>query len=227
MINNDFVEVMYGAESQTIPQGYSIRQITKSLKHVLNVNPWMEVRVNGALAYADTIPPGNATVEYHTLIGSKGGDWCSEAEARDLHCATPEELELFMRDNPSPENWCDIPGYDIHYRERALAHWLAEHRRAGGGRKNKFAGRISVDEQSDTIDIDGKPYRVDHDTAIFVQWLIEANGEFRRFCDFLAMDPDSSDTNPSKFLKQIRKEVRRLIATKRGTGCRLRLPEEL
>ena len=136
MINNDFVEVIHISESQTIPQGYSVRQITDALKHVLNVNSSMDVRVDGRLADADTIPPGNSTVEYQTLIGSKGGDWCSEAEARRLYCVTQEEWSEFVRNNPDDVIISERKGTICP--DRALLRWLGEIKLRNSGKRPRL-----------------------------------------------------------------------------------------
>lgn len=115
------VEVVFGAEAQTVEAaGHTVADLRGNLKHVLNIPPHAQARVNGDLVDGEYVTQDGDTLEFIVVEGHKEGEWAEELElARHI---TSGQLDHFRDTHPTPEDWRESPpGSGVYlYRERAV-----------------------------------------------------------------------------------------------------------
>lgn len=112
----NMIDVAFGSESVSFPAGYRVVDIRDTLKHVLNIPPDAQPRVNGELVdWEERVDSG--TLEFVKAKGSKGGGWAVDGELPERF---RPHLDEFRRTHPSPKDWYEPePGVYL-YREAAL-----------------------------------------------------------------------------------------------------------
>ncbi len=136
------IECVYGAEAQSVPTGYAVGDYRDNLKHVLNIPPEAQARVNGVQVGEECLPGDGKTLEWIKKNGEKGLPWVTVTELVTAYKVPPKCAREVLENHARQDSSCCIEVRDP--KQNQPRRLYDEDKVKGGIRQAKEAGRYKA-----------------------------------------------------------------------------------